>query len=110
LAGSAEDPPIDVSCEYPGKASGLTGEVNVVMTNGDRVRSYSVQIIDHGYKRGNRAATVNPAERKAITLRLARSFSRYDFTVKIAGSNLFARRCAGRVETGRTGYSDPAMG
>ena len=110
LAGSAEDPPIDVSCAYPGTSSRLTGDLNVVITNRDRERSYAFQITDHAYKNGNRSATVKPGESKPITLKLARSFSWYDFTVTITGSNLFARRCAGRVETGSAGYSDPAMG
>jgi phospholipase C len=110
LAGNAEDPPIDVSCEYPGTPSRLTGDLNVVIRNRDRVRSYAFRITDHAYRSGNRSATVRPGESKPITLNLARSFSWYDFTVSIKGSNLFARRCAGRVETGRAGFSDPAMG
>ena len=110
LAGSAEDPPIDVSCEYPGAPSRLTGDLNVVITNRDRKRSYNFQVADRAYKNPNHSATVKPGESKSITLRLARSFSWYDFTLTVAGSNLFARRCAGRVETGNAGYSDPAMG
>jgi len=110
LAGSAEDPPIDVSCEYPGTSSRLTGDLNVVITNRDRQRSYTFRITDHAYGNENRSGTVKPGESKPITLKLARSFSWYDFTVTITGSNLFARRCAGRVETGSAGYSDPAMG
>ena len=53
---------------------------------------------------------MKPGERKPITLKLAKSFSWYAFTVTITGSDVFARRCAGRVETGSAGYSDPAMG
>ena len=34
----------------------------------------------------------------------------YDFTAKVEELPGFARRFAGRVETGRDGYSDPAMG
>jgi phospholipase C len=109
LAGSAQDPPIDVTCEYPGTPSRLTGDLNVVITNRDRERSYAFQITDHAYRSGNRSATVKPGESKPITLKLAKSFSWYDFTVTVIGSNLFARRCAGRVETGSAGYSDPAM-
>jgi len=105
LAGSAEDPSIEVRCEYA-----LTGDLSVVIANRDRGRSYGVRIVDHAYGSGDRTATVKAGEKKSIVLRLARSFSWYDFTVKIAGSETFARRFAGRVETGRPGYSDPAMG
>jgi hypothetical protein len=34
----------------------------------------------------------------------------YDFTVRVIGQEAFARRFAGRVETGRHSLSDPAMG
>ena len=110
LAGNALDPPIDVICDYPGTPSHLTGNLNVVVANRDRARSYTFQITDHAYGARNHAARVKPGESKQITLPLSKSFSWYDFTVSIAGSNLFMRRCAGRVETGRAGYSDPAMG
>jgi hypothetical protein len=34
----------------------------------------------------------------------------YDFNVTIAGVDPFLRRLAGRVETGKSGFSDPVMG
>ena len=37
---------------------------------------------------------------------LAESFGWYDFTVEASN---FARRFAGRMETGRDGFSDPAL-
>lgn len=38
------------------------------------------------------------------------SFGWYDLQFTVAGNAPFARRFAGRVETGRWGFSDPAMG
>jgi phospholipase C len=111
LVGSSEDPPIDIHCEYVRKSPmGATGDLEVAVTNRDHERSYSFQIVDHAYQSGNHSATVKPGKKSAIVLRLAKSFSWYDFTIKVAGSNGFARRCAGRVETANAGYSDPAMG
>ena len=104
LAGSAEDPPIEISCEY------LTGDLEVLIVNRDLKRSYDLRIVNQMYKGGNRSASVKPGKKQAIVLRLAKSFSWYDFTVGIVGSDAFARRCAGRVETGKAGFSDPAMG
>jgi phospholipase C len=41
---------------------------------------------------------------------LKRSGNWYDLTVKVAGVNGWSRRLAGRLETGRDSFSDPAMG
>jgi phospholipase C len=42
-------------------------------------------------------------------LPLAASHAWYDFSVAVDGATDFARRFAGRVETGKAGSSDPAM-
>ena len=77
---------------------------------GALARSFGFQIIDNAYKQGKHTATVKAGENKRITLKLAKSFSWYDFTLKITGAAGFERRCAGRVETAKPGFSDPAMG
>jgi phospholipase C len=41
---------------------------------------------------------------------LVKSHYWYDFSVTIAGADGFLRRFAGRVETGKSGFSDPLMG
>ena len=43
-------------------------------------------------------------------LNLNKSFYWYDISVKIKGNDIFEKRYAGRVETGRESKSDPAMG
>jgi len=45
-----------------------------------------------------------------VVLDLAKSFGWYDFSVKVRGFDHFEKRYAGRVETGRSSYSDPFMG
>jgi phospholipase C len=44
-----------------------------------------------------------------MALNLKRSLRWYDFSVTIAGADMFLRRYAGRVETGQAGFSDPGM-
>ena len=107
LMGSADDPLIDVRCEYALK----TGDLEC----GDPDESWPKQsrfpeIVDHAYDHGNQSTTVNPGKTRTIRLDLKRSFSWYDFTVKVAGSDAFGRRFAGRVETGKPGFSDPVIG
>jgi len=45
----------------------------------------------------------------SLVLRLNRSHHWYDFSVTIGGVDRYLRRYAGRVETGKAGFSDPAM-
>lgn len=100
---------MDVSCEYATESSKPTGDLNVSITNRDPVRSCSLRITDHAYKSGDRSVMVKAAGKTTVTLRLTKSFSWYDFSVRSQGNSAFERRCAGRVETGLAGYSDPAM-
>jgi phospholipase C len=46
---------------------------------------------------------------RSIVLHLESSHQWYDFGVTIEGASQFLRRYAGRVETGKSGFSDPAM-
>jgi phospholipase C len=66
----------------------------------------TLEITDNAYKSGNH--TLKGTSK--ITLDLSRSFGWYDFTVKVKGFNAFEQRFAGRVETGKTSFSDPLMG
>jgi phospholipase C len=112
LSGDASDPLIEVRCEYARGVSAAepTGELNVVVTNKNLRDGYRLQITDHMYKGRNQSASLRPGEVKTIRLRLAKSFSWYDLTISLPEFQLFARRCAGRVETGRVSVSDPVMG
>jgi len=49
-----------------------------------------------------------PGKSKIVKWSLAKSGNWYDFTVQ--SDNGFLHRFAGRVETGKNGISDPAMG
>jgi phospholipase C len=105
LAGSAEDPQIVVRPEYQ-----RSGDLVLVVANQDKGRSHTVQIANHMYKGRDLRAVMKPGGEQRLPLRLADSHCWYDFTVHVAGADGFARRFAGRVETGKPGYSDPVMG
>ena len=68
---------------------------------------HRVAITDHMRKGAASHALVPAGKRKVVILNLGRSFCRYDLTAAVEGFQGFLRRFAGRVETGRTGYSDP---
>ena len=104
LIGNAGDPLVQLQCEY------AKGDLELVVKNSDRERGFTFQVTDNAYRQAKRTATVNAGGKKRITLKLGKSFSWYDFTLKITGADGFERRCAGRVETSKAGFSDPAMG
>ena len=69
-----------------------------------------VQVKDLSYKSGDHTMTIAPGGKQALAMPLGASHHWYDFSVAIAGADRFLRRFAGRVETGKSGFSDPAMG
>jgi phospholipase C len=101
LAGDAADPLLDVSCRY------RAGDVQLVVMNLHRERTYTLEVKDNGYGTAVRPLTVKPGVESTLTLKLAQSSHWYDFTVAVEG---YRRRFAGRVETGKPGTSDPLMG
>ncbi|MGH9613093.1 MAG: phospholipase domain-containing protein, partial [Bryobacteraceae bacterium] len=112
FTGGADDPPVAIECEYEaGNApERLSGNVELRVANLDASRDYTFQLTDHGYGGGQQAKTLRAGEKASVILNLRRSWNWYDFSVRVEGFSRFERRFAGRVETGKAGYSDPAMG
>lgn len=115
--GGSNDPLIGISFAYEHSAAGakqLTGNIQITLTNLDPASKYAVDIVDNAYEMPTRSVLLNAAAAKnaqaVITLNLIKSFGWYDVSVKIKGNDLFEKRYAGRVETGREGKSDPLMG
>lgn len=109
------NPPIEIACEYERDTrKKFTGNVVVKLKNMDPQRAYSVQLTDNAYGTKGEQKSLDKAGMKgaqqAIVMNLATSHNWYDFSVKIAGVDNFEHHYAGRVETGKIGYSDPLMG
>ncbi len=102
FAGSAADPSLHVLCEYL-----PDGNIELRVIS---VRDCSIRIVDHAYKTPGSSAAVSAGKEKKIALNLERSHHWYDFSITVDGNTEFKRRFAGRVETGKLGFSDPAMG
>ena len=103
FAGDTEDPRVEIQCEYAGS------DLEVRMASLAE-RDWTVQVKDHGYKTGDHTLTIEPGGRRTLFMSLGQSHRWYDFSATIAGVDRFLRRFAGRVETGMSGFSDPAMG
>jgi len=103
FAGTADDPAIDLQCRYL-----RTGDVELHAAS--RLTSpCTLNVADVAYKSGNRSLVLAPGAKRSLVMRLARSHQWYDFAVTVAGQARYRRRYAGRVETGKAGFSDPAM-
>jgi phospholipase C len=64
----------------------------------------------NAYDHDAETETVRGGDAEHVSWSLRRTGNWYDFTVTVKGLDGWSRRFAGRVETGRDTYSDPAMG
>lgn len=111
--GSAADPELDVQVDYARTGRGsksLNGNVVVRVLNRDMQRKLNLEVRDNAYKGADIRKVVSAGKRAEIVIDTRANFGWYDFTLRIAGITPFEKRYAGRVETGKWSYSDPAMG
>jgi phospholipase C len=109
--GDAGDPALELGLEYGRDTAGRPGEeVVLVVKNRDRAREYRLAVADLSYGAAGRELVVAAGGEARLRTPLAASFGWYDLGVTVAGRPGYGRRWAGRVETGRMGRSDPAMG
>ena len=111
--GNLNDPFLNVQCEYQRSRlfkSKATGNIELKIKNLNPGKSYNVEIIDKEYKNKTIYRTIPALGEDAIILELGSSHGWYDFTLGIKNNVSFFKRFAGRIETGRESFSDPAMG
>ena len=113
--GDVGDPEMDINCLYEkivSNPSSLSGNIQLDLANHSG-RTLNVKIIDNAYKEKEIEIKI-PAEagkeKQVIRLNLEKSFGWYDFSVRVKGYSRFEKRYAGRVETGKSSKTDPAMG
>jgi phospholipase C len=111
--GTAEDPEIQVRCTYQERQkNNLTGNIEIHFNNPSD-KGYQVLITDNAYNSTAINRTLPPKTGDTdliIPMDLSRQYGWYDFTITVEGLDKFEKRYAGRVETGRSGFSDPFMG
>ncbi|MFT3701993.1 MAG: phospholipase C, phosphocholine-specific [Agriterribacter sp.] len=109
--GNAQDPLLDVACEYEtlvGKKN-LTGNITLKFRNNSD-QKITVIIPDNAYKGAAQTKVINAKSQANVTLNLSKQQGWYDVSVKVKDNNAFEKRFAGRVETGKASISDPVMG
>jgi phospholipase C len=109
--GDANHPALDIRLEY-GRGAGITdslsGNIELKLVNRDD-RSHKIVITDLAYKNDEQHADLPPHASITCAVAAERSFGWYDLRVRVAGFRNFTKRYAGRVETGKSSFSDPAM-
>jgi phospholipase C len=113
VAGNKIDPAIQIECEYQRSRlskTKLTGNIELKITNTDTGKLLKIKIEDNSYKNKSIAKAIPPSGNETIILDLKKSFGWYDFSIQVKDYDNFARRYAGRVETGNESFSDPFMG
>lgn len=113
--GTAANPAIEITFGYEQDArKQFTGNVLVKLKNTDPQKTYQIQLLDNAYQAKGEQKTLDKAGTKgalqSVVLNLKNSHNWYDFSVKVVGFDAFEQRYAGRVETGKPGFSDPLIG
>ena len=110
--GNSAEPGIDIVCEYQRTLTDskkLTGNIELTLDNLSG-NDHTIEIIDNAYKNTSiQHFIASTSKGNKVILDLAKTYGWYDFTVKAKDFDMFEKRYAGRVETGRAGYSDPQM-
>jgi len=106
--GDSTPSPIVVRCVYSGTASRLTGNVEARVKNVSD-KPVTIVVADVSYKTGTQTKEVAPGQQISIPVQAFVAHGWYDFTVQAKGSNA-STRYAGRVETGKSSFTDPLMG
>ena len=105
--------PIEVDCRYERQASAgkqLSGNIRLEIKNTDGSKLRTIQITDNAYQTAPVTFSLAAGKSVSKVLDLKKSHNWYDFTLTVKGEAGFAKRYAGRVETGEPGYTDPLMG
>ena len=100
FTGNELDPDVAVSINY----DAANMQVNINLTGKDKGH---VTITNNTHKA---LTQVLNAVNGVAKLDVGKSFAWYDFTITMPGNMAFEKRYAGRMETGKPLYSDPAMG
>jgi phospholipase C len=114
FGGNSGDPLLKVGFRAARSGVSASGDAEILVTNLDPHGSLKLLIEDPTYGCPLRTIELGPSGgadcRSIVAIPLARSFGWYDLRVRVPDFPGYGQRFAGRVETGREGFSDPHMG
>ncbi len=112
FSGDDKQSKIDIRFDYVrvnGHKPALTGNIQILAHNRDS-GIQTILVRDNAYNNPEAKQTLAPGEKAAFEFDASSSFGWYNVSVRLADDLQFEKRYAGRVETGRWSFSDPAMG
>lgn len=112
MKGSGNDNDLSIAVEYERSkvnSKKATGNLRLRLTNNSG-KELMLEIADNVYKNPKLSQTLKPSESKDIVLNIQKSYSWYDFSVRIMNDSQYLRRYTGHVETGNGSMTDPFMG
>lgn len=109
FTGSADDPAVDVRCEFERSPRSQRAAAMAVHLSNRSDKATEIAIDTHSYGRSSKRLTLGARERRTVILDISRSFLWYDFTVRAGDEISFSKRYAGHLETGQSSFTDPAM-
>jgi phospholipase C len=108
--GTAQDPQLEVTLSPADAANHAV----LHLANHNPQQPLTILVDDLAYGGSQRKVELAPSGEKnsaaEVALELANSFGWHDLHVRVIGAPDFEQRYAGRIETGRESFSDPAMG
>jgi phospholipase C len=111
--GDSTDPDLEIRFQYgrtPPSDSLLDSKVEIHVTNRSDRQRYTIEVRDDSYHGDTISRALSPGESAMLVIDTDRSFGWYDLGVAVSESKQLSKKYAGRVETGKWAYSDPAMG
>jgi phospholipase C len=112
--GDSADPRIEFAVGIEWRGRSPTNRLLFRAINHDPARVHTVTIEEISYGQRSQTLIVAGADSRdrsgAFTLDLESTMGWYDLRVRVAQAPAFEQRFAGRLETGRHGTSDPAIG
>ncbi len=109
FAGDRSASNLEIETIYDRHNSEFTGNLILQLTSSSSRKELDVTITDQSYKSASISKRLRMGRTISVPLHLQRNHGWYDFTIETEG---FATkfRFAGRVETGRSSFTDPLMG
>ncbi|HEY0771392.1 MAG TPA: phospholipase domain-containing protein, partial [Sphingobacteriaceae bacterium] len=108
--GHTNETTLEITCSYEkGGKKNFTGNVELTIINRSAA-SVTFVVADKSYSQKSTTRKIEAGAKVTVPVDTSKSLGWYDTSVTIVGSAMFEHRFAGRVETGKEGVSDPAMG
>jgi phospholipase C len=107
--GNQNDPRLNIRCLYETKGNTVTGRIVLQVAN-TATRPHHLRVTDAVKGTVIAGKKIGAGLTEHIVLDFSATHHWYEFRVHAEGTDQFEQQYAGRVETGKEGFTDPVMG